>query len=241
MSEHTLSAKTRKKIKEAKEKAEKDRRIAMFKMRMNIAREGVLYYQKGNYKEAIEHFYRYLAILEEWKKVKPGNLELSQFDLKKDVAELLLLSGIFWDLAKVHDRSAKKDKSKLKFNLDKFVMFSKGMPYQYMCAELIRKYLMNNKPVNRAMFKDAHIRLGGSKCFIATSVEEYCDEQTLPRLRKFRDQKLMSSKVGRLMVSVYYQVGPWIARGILRLPESSQRSIARTLNVISFRFVQGEK
>ena len=228
-----LSARARKKIQEQQEKAEKDRQVAMFKQRMDIARMGVLYYQQGKYKEALEHFYRYLGILEQWKKVKSGQLELRHFDQKKDVAELLLLSGIFWDLAKLVDRSAKKDKSQLRINLDKFVMFAKGMPYQHMCAELVRKYLMNDKPQNRAIFKDAHIQLGGGKCFIATAVEDYCAADTLFWLRKYRDERLLPHRMGRVFVRTYYIIGPYIARLTLRLPLFVQKKLAHVFDKIS--------
>ena len=109
------------------------------------------------------------------------------------------------------------------------------MPYQHMCAELLRKYLMNDKPVNKAMFKDCYIRLGGGKCFIATSVEEYCAEYTLQNLRFFRDSYLLKRNWGKLFVASYYAVGPYLARMILRTPESVQRFIARALDQTSMR------
>ena len=180
--------------------------------------------------------------MEKSKEAKPGTLEPKHFDSKKDIAELLLLSGVYWDLAKLHDRVAKKDLTKVKFYLDRYVVFSKGMPFQHISSELIRKYMINGNPKNRSEFKDAHIRLGGGKCFIATAVEDYCEETTLPTLRHYRDSTLLRSGVGRLFVRVYYALGPSLARLVLRLPESIQKRIARRLdrfaNAKSFQSAQ---
>jgi hypothetical protein len=126
-----------------------------------------------------------------------------------------------------------QDKTKLVFYLDRFVMFSKGLPFQHISSELIRKYLVNSLPKNRKEFKDAHIQLGGGQCFIATAVEDYCEPETLPALRKFRDEVLLKNFAGRGFVKVYYKLGPNCARIVLRTPEKFQRALARVFNTIS--------
>ncbi len=228
-----IAERARQKVQEKISREERNRDALMFRQRIEVARAGVLFYQHGKYKEALEHYYKYLGILERSKNLKSGQLEIKHFDTKKDIAELLLLSGIFWDIAKLTDRSKKKDKTQLKIYLDKFVMFSKGMPYQHMCTELMRKYLMNDRPLNRTMFKDTYIRLGGGKCFIATSVEEYCNTNTLNGLRKFRDEKLLKNIFGSLFVRFYYSVGPHCARLILRMPVRAQMKIASSIDFIA--------
>ncbi len=229
----SASERMRAKIQEDLEREERNAQIRLFRTRIDIARAGVMFYQRGQYKEALEHYYRYLQIIERFKKVKSGQLKAGDFDPKSDVAEMLLLSGIFWDIAKLQDRSKKKDRVAIKDNLDKFVNFSKGMPYQHMCAELARKYLLNEKAVHRSMFKDAHLRLGGGKCFVVTAVEEYCEPSTLSSLRSYRDQVLLQQSVGRGFVWVYYRIGPSLARIVIRLPEPVQIGIAKVMDRIA--------
>jgi hypothetical protein len=211
------------------ERQEKERLLRLFQTRMDLARAGALAYREGKVREAVQNYFNYIEILERTKGAARDTLDPKHFDAKKDIAELLLLSGVFWDLAKIHDVANKKDTAKLSFYLDRFVVFSKGLPYQHLSSELLRKYLANGTPRHRKEFKDAHLRLGGGKCFIATALEDDCEPDTLPRLRLFRDQSLMKNPLGRFFVSVYYSVGPSLARVVLRLPRVVQLAMARFL------------
>jgi hypothetical protein len=222
-----LSIRARRKAKAQIEKMERDRHVAFFQKRMDLARAGAMFFKEAKYPEAVKNYYLYLDILERSKKVKAGGLDLRHFDQKRDIAELLLLAGVYWDLSKLYDKASRKDVTKLTTTLDRFVLFSKGMPYQHVSAELLRKFLVNGNPKNRKQFKDAHIRLGGGRCFIATAVEEHCEIDTVPQLRNFRDQVLLKSPHGRTFVSVYYCVGPTLARLVLRTPDRFQKNLAR--------------
>ena len=233
MEDRPLSVRARKKVKAQMEKAERDRLLVLFQRRMELARNGAILFRSGKTAEAFQNYASYLEILEKTKGLSPGALEPRHFDLKKDVAELLLLSGVFWDLSKLHDRMKSKDSSKLKFYLSRFVLFSKGFPFQHVSSELIRRYLVSGLPNNRKEFKDAHIQLGGGKCFIATAVEDYCAPTTLDDLRMFRDQVLLKRRFGRAFVWSYYRVGPGCARLVLRTPLRFQRQLARFFDFIS--------
>ena len=232
--ERSLSIRARKKVKAQIEKAERERQLQLFQKRMELARAGAIFFRQGKVKEAVQNYYSYLEILEKTKNIEKGGLQPKHFDNKKDIAELLLLSGVFWDLAKLHDRAKKKEKDdRLVFYLTRFVMFSKGMPFQNISSELVRKYLVNGLPKNRKDFKDAHIQLGGGKCFIATAVEDYCEPTTLPALRIFRDEVLLKSLLGTAFVSIYYQIGPSLARLTLRTPEKFQKWLAKGFNYLA--------
>ena len=221
-----LSIRARRKMKAEIDRVERERQLALFQKRMDLAREGALYFKEENYRDAVKNYYVYLDVLEKSKNVKSGGLDLKHFDQQKDIAELLLLTGVYWDLAKLYDKVSKKDTIKLGQYLDRFVLFSKGMPYQHVSAELIRKYLVYGNPRNRKLFKDSHIRLGGGSCFIATAVEDHCSPQTLPALRGFRDQVLLKRAWGRGFVAIYYRVGPFLARAVLRTPDAFQLKLA---------------
>ncbi len=230
MEDRPLSIRARKKVKAQVEKAERERLMRLFQRRMELARSGAIFFRDGRVREAVQNYYGYLEVLEKTKGVPKGKLEPSHFDPKKDIAEMLLLSGVFWDLSKLHDRAKQKDLDKLNYYLGRFILFSKGMPYQHVSAELARKYLVNGLPKNRKEFKDAHIQLGGGTCFIATAVEDYCAPTTLDDLRAFRDQYLLKRAWGKVFVKVYYRVGPTLARGVLKLPEAPQRQLAHVFD-----------
>jgi hypothetical protein len=222
-----LSIRARKKVKAQIEKTERDRLMLLFTKRMELARKGTLSFKEGKLVDAVLNYTAYIEVLEKTKGIGKGGLEPKHFDRKKDIAELLLVCGVFWDLAKMYDRPKKKDNDKLKHYLDRFVLFSKGMPFQKISTEMVRKYLVNSLPKNRTEFKDAHVKLGGGKCFIATAVEDDCAPETLPILRKFRSDVLMMNFAGRAFVKVYYRVGPPCAQCVLRMPKNFQKFLAR--------------
>lgn len=233
MDDRPLSIRARRRVKEQLEKYEREKLMTLFSRRMTLAREGAKFFQEGKFREALQSYYQYLDILEKTKGVNANGLEPRLFDEKKDIAELLLLTGVFWDLAKILDKMKEGDRSRLGLYLDRFVLFSKGMPFQHVSAELVRKYLVNGTPRHRKHFKDVYVRLGGSKCFMVTAVEEYCDPVTLPILKMFRDQVLNQSGLGRVFVRTYYQVGPWLARLVLRLPESIQIKMGKCFDCVA--------
>lgn len=241
MSDSPLSIRARRKYKAQIEAAARESYVAKFNKRMDLAKQGVLAVKKKDLKSALQYFHSYIEVLQQAKGVQ--DLLPKSFDPKSDSAEMLMLTGVYWDLAKIYDKT--KDKNKLKFFVDKFVIFSKGTSYQRLSLEMLRKFLTNESPNNRAVFKEAYVKLGGGKCFVATSVEEFCDPAEIIILKKFRDEILLKTAFGRILTQLYYWVGPWIAISIIRSSEKNQKKIAKMIgniaNAISFRFFQGEK
>lgn len=215
------------------EKAKREHTQKLAQRRMELARGGATAFREGKFKEAMVHYFGYIDILERSREVERDSLQPKHFDTKNDLGELLLLSGIYWDMAKIHDRTRGKLDDRLKFYLDRFVMFSRGMPFQHVSAELVRKYLANGTPRHRREFKEAHIRLGGGKCFVATAVDDLLPARTLPDLRRFRDEALMPHSLGRLLVKGYYAVGPWVAIRVIRWPLFARRALARLVEKLS--------
>jgi tetratricopeptide (TPR) repeat protein len=228
-----LSIRARRRVKAQMEKYEREKLLALFSKRMTLARDGATFFKEGKYREALQSYYQYLDILEKTKGVKSNGLEPRLFDQKKDIAELLLLTGVFWDLAKILDKMKDGDRQRLGLYLDRYVLFSKGMAYQHLSAELVRKYLVNGTPRYRKEFKNAHIRLGGNKCFMVTAVEDYCEPNTLPTLRDFRDGFLLHRAWGRVLIRIYYRVGPSLARMVLNTPVSFQVFLAKRFDRLS--------
>jgi hypothetical protein len=219
---------------------EKMHRLAMLRRRIELAQSGVRAFEAKRIPEAVKSFHSYLRILEDWKSVPEGGLTPSLFDLKADVAELLLISGVYWDLTKLYDRTKSIDKQReFKHYLEKYIMFSRGMPFQHVCLETLRKYIGNDKAVHKAEFKNAYKILGGkSACFVATSLMDVCDPDTLPRLRGFRDERLIRTASGRAFIRWYYRNGPMLAKFTDQLPEPIRRALGRGLDRFARLLVQ---
>jgi hypothetical protein len=214
---------------------EKMHRLAMLRRRIELAQSGVRAYQARKIPEAVRAFHSYLRILEDWKSVPEGKLTPGHFDVKTDVAELLLISGVYWDLAKLYDRTQSPDKQReFKHYLEKYILFSRGMPFQHVCLETMRKYINNDKPLHKAEFKNAYKMLGGdSSCFVATSLMDVCEERTPARLRRFRDERLVASRSGRAFVRWYYRNGPRLATAADLSPEPLRRALGRALDQLA--------
>lgn len=223
----------RKRIEKQIEFQEKERKRKLQATRLELARAGISAYQRRRLGEAVTHFANYIKILEEIKEVREGGLLPTHFDLKKDLPELLMISGVYWDLAKLYDRtrSPQKYKEFLHF-VEKYVAFSKGMPFQHLCAEAVRKYLSGDKPVHRDAFKNAYRVLSVEKCFVATAVAEELSPVTLPTLRKFRDEILAPTKLGRIFIRLYYWAGPELAVQVTGLPPRKRKALAKFIDGI---------
>ncbi|MBC7693427.1 MAG: hypothetical protein H7222_16805 [Methylotenera sp.] len=225
----------RNKIEQQVQQVEDERKRELLKRRLELARNGATHYAAGQYSEAAKLFMTYIRVLEDWKGASRGGLSPANFDLKTELSELVLLSGIYWDLVKLFDRTQSANKQDdFKHYLDKYVLFSKGFTFQPLASEAIRKYMRNGKPVHKAEFKAAYVTLSGEKCFIATSLMDVCDERTLPRLRTFRDEHLSKSLGGRALIVVYYKVGPKLVGPVNSIPWVREK-IARVLDRIAER------
>lgn len=216
-----LSKRARQQIENQMAAAEAERKRILWQKRMDLVNAGVRSYKNQKMGEAVTNYRSYLRILEDWKGVPQGGLIPSIFDKQKELQELLLISGVYWDLVRLYDRTKSADKKKdfMQF-LEKYILFSKDMPFQPVCAESLRKYISREKPRHVAEFKNAYRILAptASKCFVATSLLDVTEPETHVALRAFRDRVLMESRPGRWFVRAYYRVGPVIAAVLDRAP-----------------------
>jgi len=222
----------RSKIQESIDRAYAEHKHELFKRRIDLARQGVRNFELKRMVEAVKAFETYLTILHDWKGAPEGGLNPSYFDIKKDLPEMLLISGIYWDLAKLFDRTRNKERE-FRHYIEKFIVFTKGMPYQPVASETLRKYIRNDKPVHKDVFKSAYRTLTGSNCFIATSLVDVCDDGTIHALRDYRDSVLLRSLPGCLAVVVYQKVSPPIAWALDRMPEIVRALAGRSLDRVA--------
>jgi hypothetical protein len=230
MSDDTLS-RTRKHIQQRIDQQEQAKKLELQRRRIEIAGKGVTAYAKKDTVGAALAFKSYLSILEDIKGAPDGGLSPTHFDKKKEVAEMVLITGVLWDLVKLYDRTQSPDKYKeFQVFMSKYIAFARGMPYQTMCAETLRKYIRDKRAVHVNEFKDAYKMIKNDRCFIATELEPETRFETLPGLRNFRDQVLKKNAAGRKFVAWYYRKGPGMAEKLSRGPRFLRILVAKILD-----------
>jgi hypothetical protein len=221
----------RKRIEASIELAEEERKHKLLTHRIEIAQAGIAAFQKKQIGVAVKNFHMYLKVLEEFKGVSEGGLAPSQFDSQADKNELLMISGIYWDLAKLYDRTNSPEKQKeFHHYMEKYILFSKGMPYQHLCSETLRKYIVTGKALHKSEFKNAYRVIATSRCFVATALVDVSAPSTLPTLRLFRDRYLRKSSLGRRFILEYYKWGPIAARQVLDFPHPIRSGLGKGLD-----------
>jgi hypothetical protein len=166
-----FSSKVRKRIQEAYEKQQDDKRREAWVKRMEVAKLGVRAYEQNKMPEALRSFRDYIAVLENKYGVGSGGLFPGLFEKKGDAAEILLIAGIYWDMAKVYDQM-KGHNNELKACLNKFTEFSVNRRHNVLASEALRRYIASDTIRNKDEFKGAFnvLRMNLSRCFIASTV-----------------------------------------------------------------------
>ena len=224
----------RSKIQRSIEVAKEEQRRELLRRRIELARSGLKSYDHKQYGEAVRAFITYIRILEDWKGVPPGGLQPKNFDLKKDVAELLLINSVYWHLVKLYDQmKTQSTGSEFSHYIEKYILFTKGMPFQPLAAETLRKYQRSRGVNHPADLKNAYQLITGSRCFVATSLVDLGDEATVPTLRVFRDRVLRRTRPGRAFVRRYYRCGPVLAARLDQAPRWVRRVVSFALDVFA--------
>ncbi len=193
-----------------------------FNNRITIAKFGKQALDAGDYGTAIQRFVEYMEIMAEYKKTKDFfSLKVSQFDSKSELTEMLMMSHIYFEMARVYD-AVPKFQEESKRCLDQFVAFSTNQPYQVVNSELIRKHMKKSAFKKPEVFLNAHrqIYVQSKKCYVVT----FCygnDHQMTQEYRLFKDW-LLDYPLGQELVRIYYKyssvmVSNWEKRPAMHL------------------------
>jgi hypothetical protein len=192
----------------------KKKNVRALQERYNTRMTLVKYAQDAKYKEdymnTIKYYNSYLKLMSEVKEVDIRALGPRNFDQKREVTEIMLISHIYWEEVKILDKVPNLA-SEFNHTMKKFIEFSTGYEFQFLNAELLRKFIRKNNHRNKEAFKDAYKRLfiGSGKCYIAT----HCfgvDHPHVENLRLLRNS-LAETRPGLEMVRRYYQFSPsWV-------------------------------
>lgn len=206
-----FSKRVRQRIQEAIERQEESRKIRAYNFRVELAKKALKALNDGRLGHALHYCREYLTVLENQYKVEHHALHPGLFDPKKGAGEILLIAGMYWNMARIYDH-LKGHSVQTRQCLNKFIEFSVGRRHVIVASEAVRKYVKTGHPVNTHDFRKAHEYLCAhlSKCFIATAVYGPMAKETI-LLREFRDRVLFNSYLGRSFVKIYYLIGPLIA------------------------------
>lgn len=199
-------AATKKSSKEAREEREKALILQhKFENRITTTRFGKESFDDGNYAGALQKYTDYMETMAEAKQVKDFYaLKVSDFDPKKDITEMLMISHLFFEMARIYDAVPKYQENAQKC-LNQFVHFSVNQPYQVVNSELIRKFIKKSTFKNPGAFQASYqqIYVQSKKCYVVT----FCygnDHKLTAQFREFKDW-LLNYKTGQEMVRLYYK------------------------------------
>jgi hypothetical protein len=197
-----------------------------FENRIGISKSGKQALNRADYSTALQRFSEYMQVLADVKKVKDYySLKPSHFDAKKDITEMMMMSQLFFEMARIYD-VVPKFKEETKKCLDQFVAFSANQPYQVVNSELIRKHLKKSLFKNPDDFRAAYdqIFIQSKKCYVVS----FCFGQNHEVTNQYRKLKdiLLESSLGREAVRIYYAQsseivprweGSWIMHTLARV------------------------
>lgn len=227
-----FSSKVRKSIEEAFERQQAQRQREAWRKRIELTRKGVAYYDEAKYQDALRVFREYIGILETHQNAPPGGLSPLHFDTKKEAGEILLVTGVYWDMVKIYDRMKGKQ-AELRQALNKYYEFSVDRPHLILASEALRRYLNSGNCVHKEDFKNTHrlLRAKLAKCFIAGAVYGPTSPEVVS-LRMFRDEIMGKSFLGRAFIRFYYGASPSVACMVARSPRA-QKLIKRALDPVA--------
>lgn len=179
-----------------------------YRERLKYLRKGQECFQKKEDSKGVQFYATYLKALSGYFGISENHLDPKIFDLQKDRAELLLISQVYWDLCKAYDRSPGLQKECLRC-LDQFIKFTIGFKHQHINAQLLKKYVRQNKAVNQQAFKNAmkKVLVDSKNCYVATHA--YGEHHTITKeLRHFKSAWLAKSSLGLTFIDVYYSLSP---------------------------------
>lgn len=176
-----------------------------FENRITVARFGNESREVKDFPGALRKFTDYLQVMAEVKGAQDiYGIKPNHFDNKKDVTEMLMISHLYFEMAKMYDAVPKFHEESQRC-LDQFVLFSVNQPYQVINSELMRKHLKKTLFKNPDAFRRAYhdIFVQSKKCYVVT----FCLGTEHPVTQEFRAVKdlLLEFRPGQEFVRLYYR------------------------------------
>lgn len=181
--------------------------IQRYRDRLSILRQAQTFSHKDDIPRAVSFYMKYLDALAQFFEIPEEKLSPELFIKEKNLAEILLVSQVYWDLSKAYDRSPKL-KKECERCLNQFVKFSLGFKFQFINSEMLRKFIKKKAAYNPKLFTDSFekLKLNSKACYIASySFHEQACEVKILRLFK---KRIQHTPLGSLFVGEYYRFSP---------------------------------
>ena len=192
-----------------KPETQEQKRISDFyKNRLKILKKARDFSHNQEIQKAVDHYSKYLNALALWKGTTENKLSPSHFDKEQDLGELLLISHVYWDMAKAYDRNANLQRE-VERCLRQFCNFTIGFKYQYANAQVVKKFIkkpvVRNKKAFQTTYERVQIRTKG--CYVS-SYSFGGDHPVTLHLRCFRDTFLIENRLGFAVCEFYDRYSP---------------------------------
>ncbi|GIL17291.1 MAG: hypothetical protein BroJett040_10420 [Oligoflexia bacterium] len=201
----------------AKEKAKEQKKLMLWKSRVNLIKKARQCMTEKAFSDAAVQYEKYIKVLEMVFEAKPGELSPEMFKDSARTQELTVVASVYWDLLRIYDTSEKygERQALAAKKLTQFLRFTPIYP------DILRKAESFSKSArNPAVFKQFLKMASDSKgrCFIATAAFDNPFAQEVLILQDWRDRTLEKTPMGCLFVKLYYRFSPPIAALMDRLP-----------------------
>lgn len=201
-------------------------KVMMWKNRVNLIKQARAHMANKSYSQAAVSYEKYLRLIEVVYNLEKGGLKPEVFSNSNRSKEMTVIATVYWDLVRIYDSSSGYG-DRMRQSAEKLALF---LPFSPLFGDIIKKAEQFVKTAkNPHIVKEFLKKTRGNRgpCFIATAVFE--DEPAaweLLALRRFRDEVLKQSSMGRAFVLFYYRHSPPIAK---RLQHSPFKKIVRPL------------
>ncbi|MBT4761486.1 MAG: hypothetical protein HOO06_07310 [Bdellovibrionaceae bacterium] len=191
------------------EEAKAKNKVMLWKNRVNLVKQGRQLMAQRAFTEAAVSYQKYIKVLEIVYDLKPGQLSPKIFSNSSKSKELTVITTVYWDLLRIYDTSPRYHK-KMDGVAKKLLEFGAFCP---IFPDIVRKAdsfsrKAKNKDAMKRFLKQTNFKRG---CFVATSAFDSYLAPEVIFLREFRDQKLLPTFTGRVIIRVYYAISPVIA------------------------------
>ncbi len=188
-----------------------------YQQRISVAKQGKIAMEANDFLNAIKCYNTYFKIIADVKEVSDKRINPGLFSPDTELSEMMLISHIYWDLAKIYDRTPHLAKEFSRC-LSQFSSFTIGHPYQIVNSEMLRRYIRSGKALNKKEFQDTYQRIyvNSKKCYIATHCfgPEHQYTNTIRAIKPI----LFKTYMGHAFVDSYYRLSPFLVGFLKKHP-----------------------
>ena len=176
-------------------------------LRFEHLKRGQKFYQDKDWDKAILEYRNYLRAMIDQKGVSIRQLSPKNFDHSTELAEMLVISHVFWDLVTIYDRCVPLY-HEFKICLNLYLRFTIGFKYHNANLVSFKRYTSTKQVRNKNDFNMAlnTLLVSSKKCFIAT----LCFGSDSSITNSYRSLKpwLMKFSWGIKFIDTYYHYSP---------------------------------